>query len=103
MEWRYRYWGSEALECGCDRHVHIQDVDKAGAKVPGLDVHFDEAAVLEEEATLDPTLDLEKVLGNVAIREEAREKEHDGDSASRELGIRLDSGMAELGMELCSE
>lgn len=103
MGWRSRYWERKALECGCDRRVHILEVDKAEAKAPGLDVHVDEAAALEVEANLDPTLDLEKVLCSVAVRGEAREKEHGGDGASTELGIRLGSGMAGLEMELCSE
>lgn len=49
--------------------------------VPGSVEHVDEAAVLEEEAILDPSPDLEKGLCEVAVDEEAREKEHGGDSA----------------------
>lgn len=49
--------------------------------MPGSVEHVDEAAVLEEETILDPSPNLEKALCKVAIDEEAREKEHGGDSA----------------------
>lgn len=91
-----------AQGCGSDRHVRIQEFDKAVAMELEIE-HNDEAAVLEEGAILDHILDLEKVLCDVGSNARALVKEHAGGIVRREREIQLCSGKVVLEMEPYSE
>jgi hypothetical protein len=102
MELHYRCWEWEAPEFGCGSHCHSLEHDKAGVRELCFE-HIDEAGVLEEEASLDPIVDLARVLCDVETDAKALVREHGGGIAQKEQEIRLDNGMVVQEMELCNE
>jgi hypothetical protein len=94
----------EDLEYGYGSHCCSLEHGKAEVREPDFE-HIDEVVVLEEEVSLDPIVDLARVICEVEvdIGEEVRAREHGGDTARRVQEIQLDNVMAEQEMPLYNE